>query len=559
MNVFSYRRPALEAIFIVAEAIAWFIGISLLATLAERSFLTSLADRIAGSSGTAGASDPVAAQAVIRELRATAGVEVGAPLLVVIAAAAGGFLLMRYAPRMHLGPGLTSAVMVASTLLGVNVLLHLAIGDYRLWDASRLLALVNDASSQVASGVDVAAFVANPDIEGPHGGAVSVMFFGLIVVWFRFMLAARSAIHVDRMARSFTVSFLAVFVAVLVARIVDVDSAGRWAVPQFVLGLLGLAIGNHERAVPADGVEDRATPWLTSVGGTLGLLAAAAGTIALLAYLGFGTVLSTAGDILLVVLEFVIILIVTPIYWLVANLMTGAIAFLAWAFGGRGELPEILREPLTPADVGLSEDDDGAVNFPDWIVDSAKFFAMAGALYLMYWVGKRLMGSRDREPAAVEEQRVRRSGGASLGSLLADLVSFRRGADPDRWMNANEVYRLFGRALGVSNERGLTMLPSETPSEFADSALVHLGSPPVADAARMFERARFGRHQPTDEEIRNASRALAQWDETNPATEEMRGRIRGHRVDDEVDSVRVRLALAKRGLRPTDEGVLRGE
>jgi hypothetical protein len=154
---------------------------------------------------------------------------------------------------------------------------------------------------------------------------------------------------------------------------------------------------------------------------------------------------------------------------------------------------------------------------------------------------------------------VRRAGGASLGTLLADLVSFGRRPDPDRWMHANEVYRLFGRALGVSSDRGLTMLPSETPSEFADSALVHLSSPPVADAARMFERARFGRHQPTDEELRNASRALSQWDETNPATEELRERIRGHRVNEEVDSVRVRLALAKRGLRPTDEGVLRGE
>jgi len=559
VRVLSYRRPALEAIFIVAEAIAWFIGISLAATLVERSFVTSLADRIASAPGPAGAGDAAAAEAVIRELRAAEGVEAGAPLFVVIAAAVGGFLLMRYAPRMHLGSGLTSAVLVASTLLGVNALLHVAVGDYRIWDASHLISLMGDASSQVASGVDIAAYVADPDIEGPHGAAVTVIFIGLILVWFRFMLAARSAVRVDRMARSFTVSFLVVFASVLIARIMDVDSAGRWAVPQFVLGLLGLAIGNHERAVPADGVEDRATPWLTSVAGTLGLLAAAAGTIALLAYLGFGAVLSTAGDILLVVLEFAIILIVTPIYWLVANLMTGAIAFLAWIFGGRGELPELLRQPLTPADVGLAEDDDGLVNFPAWIVDTVKFFAMVGALYLMYWVGKRILGSRDTAPALVDEQRVRGTGGASLGSLLANLVSFRRGPDEDRWMNANEVYRLFGRALGVSTERGLAMLPSETPSEFADSALLHLSSPPVADAARMFERARFGRHQPTDEELRNASRALSQWDETNPATEELRERIRGGRVNEEVDSVRVRLALAKRGLRPTDEGVLRGE
>ena len=103
------------------------------------------------------------------------------------------------------------------------------------------------------------------------------------------------------------------------------------------------------------------------------------------------------------------------------------------------------------------------------------------------------------------------------------------------------------------------MLPAETPKEFAESVVLHLGAPPVADAVRMFERARFGRHQPSDEELRNASRALAQWDSSNPATEEVRARIRGHRPIDEVEGIRMKIALAKKGLNPTDEGILRGE
>ncbi len=559
MNVLSYRRPALEAIFIFAEALAWFMGIALLATIVERSFISALADRLSFTLGPAGLQNAVVTEAVIRDLRAAAGNEVGPPAIVVMAAAAGGFLLMRYAPRLHLGAGLTSVVMIAATLLGVNLLLHLTIGDLRFWDASRLVVLLNDPASQVATGVDLEAFVREPEIEGPHAGALGITFVGLIAVWFRFMLAARSPIRADRMARSFTVSFIAVLVAVLVARVADVDSAGRWAVPQFVAGLLGLAIGNHERAVTAADGEDRTTPWLTSVGGTLGLLAAAAGVIGLLAYLQFGTVLSAVGDVLLVVLEFVAILIVTPVYWIVANLLTAALSFLRWAFGGEGQLPDILREPLRPEDVGLSEGERGEGGFPGWIVDSVKFFALVGTAYLMYWVGKRLLAGRSIEQAPVEEQRVRRTGGAGLSALLADLVSFRRKPPPDRWMNANEVYRLFGHALGVSSDRGLTMLPSETPGEFADTALVHLSSPPVADAARLFERVRFGRHEPSDEEVRNASRALVQWEETNPPTEELRERIRGHRPIDEVDALKMRLALAKRGLRPTEEGVLRGE
>ena len=45
----------------------------------------------------------------------------------------------------------------------------------------------------------------------------------------------------------------------------------------------------------------------------------------------------------------------------------------------------------------------------------------------------------------------------------------------------------------------------------------------------------------------------------NPATEEVRERIRGHRPIDEVEGIRMKIALAKKGLNPTDEGILRGE
>lgn len=559
MNVLAHRRRALEAIFLVAEGLAWFIVISVIVTLVERTFLETLADRIASSIRPGGVDDLGGAEQLVRDLRAEAGRDAGPSPLVILAAAVGGFLLMRYAPKLDLGTALTSAVLVAATILGVNVLLHLAIGDLRIWDASELLALLNDPASQVASSVDIDAYVADPDVEGPHATALGLTFFGITVVWFRFMLAARSPVRLERMARSFSVSFVAVLAALFVARVGDVDSAGQWAVPQFVLGLLGLAIGNHERTVPAGDAEERATPWLTSVGSTLGLLAAAAGVIGLLAYLGFGSVLSAAGDVLLVVLEFVVILVVTPIYWIVSSAMTGIVSLLAFLFGGRGELPDILREPLTPADVGLEEDEDAPFSFPGWLIDSLKFFAFVGVIGIMYWVGQRLLARSRTEPEVIVEERVRRSGGAGIGSLLSDLLSFRRRPDGDRWLQGNEVYRLFGRALGVSNERGLSMLPSETPDEFAESAVVHLGAAPVADAARMFERARYGRHQPSSEELQNASRALSQWDQANRATAELRERIRGHRPIDDAEAIRMRIRLAKKGLNPTDESILRGE
>lgn len=554
MNVLAYRRHALEVIYILAEGIAWFIAIAVLATMVERSFTEALADRIEGALST-GFRDPAAAEVVLADLRAVAGSDAGPMLPVVLGAAFGGFLLMRFVPRLDLGVGLSAAVLVAASLLGVNLLLHLAMGDLRIWDASRLVLLLDDPSSQVADGVDLQAFVADPDIHGPHASALALTFMGLTAVWFRFMLAARAPVRLERMARSFTISFIAVFIALFVARAADVEAAGRYAVPQFVLGMLGMAIGNHERAVPAGEAEDRATPWLTSVGGTIGLLLAASGVIALLAALQFGAVLSAAGDVLLVVIEFVAVLVITPIFWIVS----GILGFLLGGASFGDNLPDLARDAIRPEDLGLTEDSEGRISVPSWVVDSLKFFAFVAVVYAMYWVGRRILASRTPDVAPVAEVRERRTGGAGVGQLLADLVSFGRKRDPDRWMAGNEAYQLFGRALSVSRERGLTMLPSETPLEFGDAALVHLASPPIADAARLFERVRYGRHEATEEEIRNASRTLSQWDESNPATEEIRARIHGHRPLDEVDTIRVRMALSKRGLNPTDEGVLRGE
>lgn len=558
MTLLRYRRTILEAIYIVAEALAWFVVLAVLATIIERSFFQTLAERIELGLGVGDLGDPGTAEVVLAQVRVAAEETVsGPPALVVILGAAGGFTLMRFVPRLDLGPGISSAVLVAATIVAINLLLHLSMGDLRVWDASRLIAMIDDPEAQIASAVDVPAFVADPDLEGPHAGALSVTFLGLAIVWFRFMLAARASIGMDRIALSFTTSFIAVLAALVVGRIAGVDVAGAWAVPQFVLGLLGLATANHERAVPVADAEERATPWLTSVGGTLGLLLGAAGLIGVLAYLQFGDLLSAAGDVLLVVIEFVIIIVVTPVYWIVSHVIVGALGLLAFLFGTPEELPDILREPLRPEDVGLAEEE--GAGLPGWVADGVKFLAFVGVIYVMYWVGRRILASRSRGPEPVVEQRVRRTGGAGIGQLLADLVSFGRRPDPDRWMNANPVYRLFGRALAVSSDRGLTMLPSETPDEFARSAIVHLGSPPVADVARMFERARFGRHEPADEALRNAARALDQWDESNPPTEELRARIHGHRPISEVDSIRLKLSMAKRGLSATDEGVLRGE
>jgi len=395
--------------------------------------------------------------------------------------------------------------------------------------------------------------VADPDIRGPHGAALAVTFLGLLFTWFRFMIAGRATVDLDRMTRSFTVSFIVVLVALFFARIAEVDAASRLAVPQFVLGMLGLAIGNHERAVPASEAEARTTPWMTSVGGTITLLLLAAGGIATLSYLEVGQLLAAVGEVLLMIVEFVLVLIITPIYWLMERLF-------ALLLGGRNIGENLPRFPglMAPEDVGVDPDEDGLV-VPGWIRDSLKFFAGVFVLWVMYRVGRLLVGARGRGDGAVDETRATSSGGAGVGRLLADLITFRRRRDPDRWLTRHEVYRLFGRAVSVAHERGLAILPTETPEEFGRAAHRHLGADPVVDAALMFERARYGRHFAPSDDVARTSSALAAWDQANPPTEAMRERVRGLRPLDEGEEVAFRIALAKRGMRPEDESIMRGE
>ena len=121
MSLLHYRRTILEAIYIAAEAIAWFIVLAVLATMVERSFYSSLAERIQLGLGVGDFGDTGAAEVVLEQLRVAADhAEAGPSVLVVLAAAAGGFALMRLVPRLDPGPGISSAVLVAATIVAIT-------------------------------------------------------------------------------------------------------------------------------------------------------------------------------------------------------------------------------------------------------------------------------------------------------------------------------------------------------------------------------------------------------------------------------------------------------
>lgn len=554
-TVVRWRRTALEGTFILAETIAWFMVLAVLATSVERAFLDDVEMRLRSAVASQDLLNPAQALVVAGQVADAAAGGAGPSLPIVLLAAGGGFALMRLVQRWDFGSGLGSIVLVAGTILGVNLLLHASMGHLQFWDVSGFVDFIDNPDGYTAGGVNLQEFIANPELDQAHGSAIAITSIGLMLVWFRFMLAARGSISLDRMARSFTISFVVVVFVIFLARATGYTSPARWAVPQFAIGMLGLAIGNHERAVPTEQAANRASPWLTSVGGTIGLLLVSGGLLGMFAYLNAGAVLGVIGDGVFAVVRVLLVVVLTPIAWAMEKVF-------AWFFNGRSiqeMFPAIPDVVLEAPPEGTEVDDDVTV-VPPFIVNSLKFFAVALAVYVMYLMGRFMVGRRETTTEVVDETRSTSSGGAGIGQLLADLVHFGRKPDPNAWMDRHPAYALYGRAVADATDRGLPPLPAETPTEFASAARRHLAAEPFVPIAEMFERARFGRHFPPDDSMREAARELQAWEREHPATDELRESIRGARPMDEADELDLRITLARRATRGrVDEDPLLGE
>jgi len=545
----------LEGTFIVTEAIAWFVVIAVLATSVERSFLSEIEQRIRISITTREVADATHAAVVADQVAAATAASAGPSVFLVLLAAFGGFALMRMVQRVDFGPALGSVILLAGTLVGVNVLIHLYFGSLLFWDTSGIVGFIDNPDQYMASGVNLERFIASPELNRPHGSAIAVTFVGLMLTWFRFMVVARSSIALDRMARSFTASFLVVLFTVFIASAAGFATPGRWAVPQFVVGMLGLAIGNHERAVPSREASERTSPWMTSVGGTLGLLVISAVILGGLAYLNVGAALALVGGVLLKVVEIVLIVLITPIYWVLDRIFT-------WFFDGR-DITEVIPDLPTFAfdEVPDGEEvDETTVVIPPFIVNSLKFFAVMGTVWVMYLVGRMLVVRRSRTPEEIEEVRSTASSGAGIGRLLADLFRFKREPDHDAWMDRHGAYQLWGRLRKDAEERGLRPREAETPREFGRATQHYLRATPGPELAAMFERARYGRHFPDDAAMWEAARALEAWEREVPATEELRQSVAGARPLDEADELDLKITMARRSTSSrTDEDALLGQ
>ena len=504
----SWRRPLAVGLYLLAEALLWFIVLRTFASSVERNRFEDLVRGIERGLRAGDFLEPDRAQnaRAMAEIAADAAVG-GAPIIVVLALAFAAFGLMRVLSMSDLPGAARAAAGVSGSILMLTVGIQVSLAEGAPWEGGILTGIVSE--------VGVQEFVANPDVDRLRGVSRTVTVVGLTVLWLRFLFAGRGPVTFDRVLRSFGVGFAAVVVTTLFGHAAGADVAGGLVLPYFVIASLALATSHAARAPEDDTAVRRDAPWAISVVGTVGLLAAIALLFGLLMLIDAQRAFDPIGAAAAWLLTWVLIIILTPVAWFVEFVLGSLI----------GEV-EFQRVGMDIQEATTAEDEevrDGVFRFPGWLPDAIRGFAVAVILVLLYRVGLFLFrrGRSGSEEAYSEVRATSRSSG-SLASLFRRVVPRPRGGGETwEWLSRSRAYQLFARMLDDAHARGIDRSAGQTPIEFGADAGRRLQAPPFPDIAASFDRTRYGRHEPDDGDLDDLERRLDEWEEAHPLPEDL--------------------------------------
>ncbi len=514
----SWRAPLAAFFFLAAEALLWFVVLRSFATSLERDAFRDVSREILFGIADGEFLQPDRANDARLVAEQAAESAIGGPsLLLIVLVAAGAYTLMRVLARSTLPVSSRAAAGLLASIVALGLALQLALADAGVlggapWNDGILADLRGEGARTFSGTLDPHEFVADPDPDRVRGASRAVTIGGIVLLWLRFLFAGRSPVNFDRSLRSFGVGFgVAVSVAFLAA-VSDADVAGWLVLPYFLLGALSLATAHAARAPEDATASRRDAPWVVSVLGTVAALSAVMALFILLSLFEAQRLLEPIGRALVAVLAWVLIIVVTPIFWV--------IEWLIGQFVSDFEFQEVRIDigegPLEP-----DEEREGRVRIPGWIGDAARAFAIAGALWIAYRVSRWLFSRSQRETTEQYAEIREGEGGGGLASMLRSLVpGARRGppADP-RWLTLNRAYRLFGRMLVASRLRGVERRPGQTALEFGVAAGRRLDAPLFASIADTFDGLRYGRHEPAPGRLDDLERQFAAWELANPLPE----------------------------------------
>ncbi len=521
---------ATQLLFVVAEALAWFLVIRVFATTLERGTWTQLADRVESGLRNGAYTDQLAASNALEIAReASVSVQAGPSLLIVLGAGLGAYWLARWITQAQLGAAGTVVGLIVS-VIALNGLLHLVFaGDLRIWDSQGLARFIDNPQSVFAGDLQPELFVQSPDRASVEGISLGVVAVGMLAIWLRFLIAGRRTLNFDRVLRSFSIGFPFVLIAAFAATLND-QGVGILALPYFVLSVLTLAVANAARAADQGRQLTRMAPWAASLLITLGLLGGVALAFGLLAFLEVERAIAPVGGAVIGLIERTLVIILTPAFWA-----------LGWLFGlfgtpDLGFLRDALQQNQEFLDANQAGNDRDPLQFPAWLGSALRLGLFALLVIGGYWIGRFLFRrAPGGDPDDYDELRMSTGSGGGRRDVLRNLIpGFGRRTQPGNWTDRHAVYRLFGRVVGDSDERGFPRRAGETPLEFASVAGRTLDAPEFGGIAEAFDRARYGRHYAGDDEVSELEEALNRWEQAHPATAEWRREVAREEVQEEV-------------------------
>jgi hypothetical protein len=502
-------RDAATALFIVMEAIAWYMVLLALGTAMAREGYDVLVDRLRrGIIGTEERYRFAVATAEDAVQHATGG----PPFIAVLIAAIGAFVLVRWMMRQRLALPLAAVLGVTVSLLAFHVLLHIAVArDLRVWESSPVIALTAPDASDLVNSVDLPGFVANPDTSGVTRESGAVTTLGLALVWLRFLFAGRAIVTYERVMRSFGVGFgIAVAIAIFTNITHNVD-----VLPQllmyFIVGVLTLAVAHATRSQSEYESLRKSTPWIASLMVTLSAVTSLALLFGLLAFMDAGRLFSPVVGFVVDVVARAAYLILYPfavvMEWIFNLILGGTVLDV-------DRMARNLREAEPPPGEGEGP------KVPPWLTTAFRSLVLIVTAWLLYRIGKMVFAAKRR--TETREQYIEVRGSAEgLAPGVPNLLRrfFRRGPDDDAagaWLRRHAIYQLFARVVLSAQARGMRRAPGDTPLEFAHGAARRFDAPAFEPIAHAFDSARYGRHFPERDDVEALEQAYAEWERSHP-------------------------------------------
>lgn len=441
------------------------------------------------------ASEALWVYALVTVLAVAAYGRAGPTPLALILAALGGFYLSRVVQHLELPPVQLAIGGLVLSALGLYAILRLEyMGDLLLPDM-RWLGTALEDPGRFAEGK-------GPQVLGAMTAA------GL---WLRSGFRGQHSVDEQGLVLSFTVGFVGAVIAVLAAPAAgagpDVAAA---ALAFFALGLFALGLSRTERQVSRAGALFQRW-WAVAPSATVAVLLLTVGPIWLLATADIGRAFVPIGLGLAWLLEWILIIITTPIFitleWVLGHLID------LLSSNSSFELSSDRLNFFNEWRQDQQREESTAPGALVMLVRAVTAVAIAGIILFVFYVAFRRLRRSRYAMDEVRESVIAESGlKDDVAGLLGRLWSRLRRSDgePDLPEDVLAVRRLYLSVLSQAARNGLERPPSRTPLEFAPSLEAHFASLVPGHISHTFAQARYGLMPPSSAEL---ERLRQQWED----------------------------------------------